>query len=219
MKIVIALVAVATMCNALAQDDTAWTSRVTEDDFEETTIQIASVSVDGAPYRWASLFMNCHNGASFNLGMNFGYLNLTGGEYIGGSRQYYIGLKYGSKPAQRQFVRQHEDGEGIWLDEEDVLALREVPETDTVAVRLAYYKHGNVTIRFPMTGGHAAIDAVVEACTSALDDTVVERLRLFKMLEEVLDEARDLGDGEGDMATDGDTAGETPLRPRERASP
>ena len=166
--ILAAMLAVALATSAFGQDEAAWTSRVTEDDFAESTIHIASVGVDGNPYKWARLFMNCHNGTSFNFGLAFGYLNLTGGDWIGGSKHYRVGVKYGSSPAQTKLLQESADGDTIWLDKEDLTDLYYVPETENFAVRLPYYRDGNVTIRFPMTGSREAIATVVDACKTEL---------------------------------------------------
>lgn len=159
----LSLVAVALVLTALYADvsNAAWTYSEDTDDFDGTTTAVAmSSNTIGKPHRASRVVVRCTDGTALEAYLTFGYLNRSG--------DGPIAVKVGDTAPTQVRVGESESRTALFLHHgafpEKVEFLNGLAATDTFAVRFVYYKEGLTTIKYDMTGSHAAIRQVLTAC-------------------------------------------------------
>lgn len=72
-----------------------WTHKVSTDDFTDETVRIASVDYETGGQTY-SLFVNCLDGESLNVGLSGTYINPTGGEWDGSQKRFEVPVRFDS---------------------------------------------------------------------------------------------------------------------------
>lgn len=159
-----------------------WHSTTIVDDFDGTKLVTAtSAPVFGEPYGRATLFVRCKNGVDLDIYAVFDYLNLIRGT----ARQHYVDVSWRQEeeasPVNYQ-LRMFEGDSGnslflvvsyrtwagwAWQDNKVVwprVVSQDLMSGSSFALRLPYYGHGRVVVRWDLEGARQAVGEVYNAC-------------------------------------------------------
>ncbi|MDD9983802.1 MAG: hypothetical protein OXU81_21005 [Gammaproteobacteria bacterium] len=201
-KLVTLTLVLLTAFPASAQD---WTSSSTKDAFTDEEVWIANVSYKAGQHEF-SLFVNCRDKDSLNVGLTGSYINPTGRD----SRDNHtIATRFDSEePKDRYFTQQ---GDVMFLDlptllkgmiQETVPASYEptvrrleqlfVKElADRSRLRIKFPQHGgDVVLDFPLKGAKDALFEVVQGCGTVAGEGTMAFLdaeeKLYKAFVDML---------------------------------
>ena len=165
---------------AIAQ---TWTHKVTSDDFTDETVRIASVDYETGGQTY-SLFVNCRDSESLNVGLSGTYINPTGGEYEGSQNRFEVPVRFDSdEPSNEELTEQgnvmfltsaaarliakYSDDPGGLIEQVN-RRMRQIfvkKLADRSRLRIKFPQHqGPVVLDFPLTGAKNALLEVARGC-------------------------------------------------------
>jgi len=160
-----------------------WTHKVSTDDFTDETVRIASVAYETGGQTY-SLFVNCRDRDSLNVGLSGTYINPTGGEYDGSQRRFEVPVRFDSDdPSNEELTEQ---GDVMFLtsaaarliakyadDPAELLEqvnrrmrhifVKKLAERSRLRIKFPQHQ-GPVVLDFPLTGAKEALLEVARGC-------------------------------------------------------
>ena len=177
-----AVIAIATAATAFS-DDASWSSEVRIDDFTDEVVAVANVDIQHGRNQW-TLFVNCRDDESLNIGITGSYVNPVGGTRKGSQTIYDIPVRLDDGEVRElQFTEQ---GDTLFLvcppvicdlllemgdleGRNDVetrnshIFLRGLSTHNRLRVKFPQYK-GNVTLAFPLEGALHTLVHIAREC-------------------------------------------------------
>ena len=151
---------------------------MTEDAFSDEKIWVASVHHQVGEHQF-TLFANCRDDGSVNVGLTGTYINPVGGEWANSRKYHGIPIRFDDdEPFEEHFVEQ----DGVMFLAMSPLLLRLLPEdvesiqkrilhmfvkslADGNRLRMKFAQHqGSVVLDFSLAGSKDALLATVQGC-------------------------------------------------------